>query len=158
LKLYNKACLGGTFELLHKGHKKLLDVAFYVADKVIIGVTSDEFVKKLNKKHRIRSYDVRVGNILEYLKERGAVHRATIVKLNNPYGPSIEDPEIEAIVVSEETLHRAFEIYRIREKKGLPPISIIMVKMVLAEDGKPITTTRILKGEITRDGKVIKKR
>lgn len=157
MRLYNKVCLGGTFELLHKGHEKLLDTAFYIADKVVIGVTSDEFVKELNKAHKIRSYEVRVNNILKYLRKKGVAHRAIIVKLNDPYGPSIEDPEIEAIVVSEETLHRAFEVYQIREKRKLPPISIVTVKMVLAKDGRPITTTRILKGEITRNGEIVKK-
>ncbi|RLF17359.1 MAG: hypothetical protein DRJ66_00935 [Thermoprotei archaeon] len=156
MKLYDIACLGGTFELIHKGHEKLIEVAFSLADKVVIGITSDNLVKSLGKKHPVSPYEVRVKRLKEYLSKKGLLNRAIIVKLNDPYGPSIHDPNIKAIVVSEETLKRALEIYKIRQKKGLPPISIITVKLVLAKNGRPISTTRILRGEITCNGKIIK--
>ena len=41
--------MGGTFDIIHKGHLTLLSNAFDVADKVIIGLTSDEFAAKKRK-------------------------------------------------------------------------------------------------------------
>ena len=42
-----KVCIGGTFNLLHKGHKLLIKKAFEVAGKngsVLIGVTSGKLI------------------------------------------------------------------------------------------------------------------
>jgi len=44
-----RVCIGGTFEFLHKGHKKLIDKAFEIAGKngfVFIGLTTSEFTKR----------------------------------------------------------------------------------------------------------------
>jgi pantetheine-phosphate adenylyltransferase len=79
-----------------------------------------------------------------------------IVKLNDAYGPAISDSKIDAIVVSEETKARAAEINEIRKKRGLPALEIIVIPFVLAEDGKPISTTRIRAGEIDEEGRVLK--
>ncbi|MCE7697941.1 MAG: pantetheine-phosphate adenylyltransferase [Methanobacterium paludis] len=79
-----------------------------------------------------------------------------IQQLNEPYGTTIDDEDIDAIVVSEETEPTAFKINRIRKERGMKPIDIITIHMVLAEDGKPISSTRIRKGEIDRTGTIIK--
>jgi len=39
--------VGGTFDALHKGHWFLLEEAFKVAEKVLIGLTTDEFAEAL---------------------------------------------------------------------------------------------------------------
>ena len=67
----------------------------------------------------------------------------------------ISEEELEAIVVSEETLYRALEINRIRVEKGLRPLVIVVVPMVLAYDGKPISSSRIRRGEINEEGEPI---
>jgi len=46
---YSHAVLGGTFDRIHKGHEALLLHAFSIADRVTIGVTSDEFVQQVKK-------------------------------------------------------------------------------------------------------------
>ena len=42
--------MGGTFDFIHKGHMTLLSEAFTIADKVIIGLTSDEMALRKGKK------------------------------------------------------------------------------------------------------------
>ena len=49
---------------------------------------------------------------------------------------------------------RKFFINELREKKGIPIVDVIIVPMVLAEDGSRISTTRIKNSEIDLDGKL----
>jgi len=148
--------VGGTFDLLHKGHKTLLTTAFEQKGFVIIGLTTDQFAKKLHKQHEVESYSHRSVTLRRFLRERGWYKRAEIIPLDNPYGIATTTEPISSIVVSEETRKRAEEINNIRKQLGLPPLKIITVKMVLAEDGRPISTTRIRKGERTPDGKLLR--
>jgi cytidyltransferase-like protein len=155
---YRLVAVGGTFDMLHKGHRALLEKAFEVGERVIIGVTSDAFARRLHKPHKVDPYEARMRALEDFLRERGYLHRASIVELSDPYGPAIEDGEIEALVVSEGTGHRGGEINRIRAAKGLRPLDLIKVDLVRAEDSKPISTTRIRRGEIDREGRVIRGR
>src|SRR6266540_4170968 len=51
---YKLVALGGTFYVLHAGHRHLLYEAFNLGDTVLIGVTSDRLVSTLRKKHQVR--------------------------------------------------------------------------------------------------------
>ncbi|MEM1674654.1 MAG: phosphopantetheine adenylyltransferase [Candidatus Bathyarchaeia archaeon] len=156
-KSFRVVGVGGTFDELHKGHKFLLKAAFDYGERVIIGLTTDEFAKSLRKNHEIAPYGVRLRRILRFLKDLGVLKRAKIVPLNDPYGPALRNPEIEAIVVSRETESRAREINTLRVRRGLKPLEIIAIDMVLAEDNIPISTTRIKRGEIDHEGRLVKK-
>ncbi|MEQ9714396.1 MAG: phosphopantetheine adenylyltransferase [Candidatus Asgardarchaeia archaeon] len=155
-RLFKKVALGGTFDSFHIGHEKLLDSAFSIADKVLIGVTSDSFAKQLRKIHEIASFKERVNYVKEYLTKKWPNRNYEIVKLEDPYGPTITDMELEALVVSEETVNGGIRINELRCKNNLPPITILVVDMVLAEDGLPISSTRIRQGIINREGKLMK--
>ncbi|MCD6529943.1 phosphopantetheine adenylyltransferase [Candidatus Bathyarchaeota archaeon] len=154
---FKVAAVGGTFDEFHKGHRSILKKAFEVGEKVIVGLCTDEFVKKLGKPHIVDPYEVRLKNLKTFLKENGLLERAEIIPLNDPYGPTINDEEIEVLIVSEETAPTAYKINELRRRRGLKPLEIIVVNMVLAEDEKTISTTRIRKGEIDREGRLIGK-
>ena len=103
----NLVSVGGTFDVMHKGHWFLLEETFNVGEKAIVGVTTDEFVALMKKNHAVDTFDNRLSDVIEYLKEKGYLERAEIVPISDPYGPTIESDEIEGIVVSEETVLHA---------------------------------------------------
>lgn len=142
-----KVAVGGTFEPLHDGHKALLKRAYELGN-VFIGLTSDDLAK-----HRYKDtgpYEERKKCMKQYIQ--GELNsQANIQKLNEPYGPTISE-HFDYIVVSPETYPVAMKINLIREDKGLRPIEIVKIDFVLAQDGKPISSTRIKNGEIDEHG------
>jgi pantetheine-phosphate adenylyltransferase len=60
-----KVALGGTFEILHKGHEALLRKAFSFG-KVTIGLTSDRFAEKL-KKRKVEEFLRRKKNLEKFI-------------------------------------------------------------------------------------------
>jgi len=78
-----------------------------------------------------------------------------VTMLNTPYGPTLEE-DFDYIVVSPETYPVALKINCVREEKGKKPLEIVYVDYVMAEDGVPISSTRIAKGEIDRHGRLKK--
>jgi len=156
MKKYREVAVGGTFDQLHRGHKALLAMAFKVGEKVVIGLSSDEFVIKMGKPHMTANYFERKKDLASYLTEIGLMDRAEIVPLKDPYGLTIKGKGLEALVVSKETQRIAERINEKRQKAGLSPLEIVAVNMVPAENDTPISTTRIRSGEIDRNGHMLK--
>ncbi|PUA31992.1 MAG: hypothetical protein B9J98_04945 [Candidatus Terraquivivens tikiterensis] len=152
---YAHVCLGGTFDTIHYGHVALLMVAFKNGKRVTIGVTSDELAKKMGKSHGIKPYSERVSNLRKVLEKYRWVENVNVVKLDDPYGPSITDATLDAIAVSPFTAFRVAEINVIRGERLMRPLEMIECPLVLAEDGKPISSSRIIRGEITPDGRLV---
>jgi pantetheine-phosphate adenylyltransferase len=152
---YRKVAVGGTFDQLHSGHKALLGRAFEAGDKVVIGLTSDSFVAKLKKQHKTAPYRDRQRDLEAYLSEQGWLGRAEIVPLEDSFGLTLKARGLEAIVVSEETEHVAEAINKERLSGGHKPLGIVTVCMVPAENHDPISTTRIRRGEIDRNGHML---
>ncbi len=156
MKKFRKVAVGGTFDELHKGHRRLLLKAFEIGEKVLIGLCTDEFVKKMGKPHVTASYEVRLKELQAFLKKSSLIDKAEIIPLNDPYGNTLTDKCIKALVVSEETEKIAVKINQKRSEAQLPPLEIVTIHMVPAENYKPISTTRIRKGEIDREGHLLK--
>jgi pantetheine-phosphate adenylyltransferase len=79
-----------------------------------------------------------------------------IAKLDSEFGPAVTAGEVGALVASAETQAKGKKLNEIRKKNGLAPAEVIEVGLIRAEDGKPISSTRIRAGEIDRDGKLLK--
>lgn len=157
-----RVVLGGTFESLHAGHSELIREAFQVLKEagsgiVHIGLTSDEMAG--GKSHAVSDYVSRerelhnfISSLLKNADFTGlSEDNYLITKLADPFGPAVSD-DFDVIVVSPETRAGADKINEIRLSNSLPELKIRVVDFVLAEDTIPISTSRIYKGEIDRNG------
>jgi cytidyltransferase-like protein len=156
MKKFRKVAVGGTFDELHRGHKVLLMKAFEIGERVLIGLCTDKFAEKLSKPHATAPYEERLKELKAFLSDLGFLEIAEIIPLNDPFGPTLADSCIEALVVSEETKPTADKINEKRRATRLPPLKIVTINMVPAENCTPISTTRIRKGEIDREGHLLK--
>lgn len=148
--------LGGTFDILHIGHLELLKKSFELGDFVVIGLTSDEFVKNKLKKKIKNPYEIRIQNLKEFIKKEIRLDSYKIITLDDNFGPLMISPDIECLVVSSETEFRGKQINLIRKCMNLPPVDIVSIELILAEDGYPISSTRIRSNEIDTRGFKIK--
>jgi len=151
---FSLIAMGGTFDIIHRGHLTLLTNAFEISDKVIIGLTSDEFVQEKGK-NTIHKYDERLKNLLSLIFKEFPNVFFEISQLNNDFGPAVLEKDVQALIVSDETSNQGNLLNILRSKNNLPPVEIIIVPMFLAKDGIRISTTRIKNSEIDSDGNLL---
>jgi len=154
MKKFNIVALGGTFDLIHRGHIELLRKGFSLSSKVIIGLTSDEFAQKKGK-NLMNEYLQRYKTLDDFIKKNFPNTKYEISKLENDFGPAVLEKDVEALVLSEETSTKGNELNRLRRQRNIPDVEIIVVSMVLAKDGKRISTSRIKNSEIDVDGNIV---
>ena len=146
--------MGGTFDILHAGHKALLQRALEVGDIVLIGLTTDARASKSRNKTQINTYNIRLANLQDLLKSMKSLDRFQIVPLENDWGPSVVDEDFEAIIVSDETKSTAQKINKIRSAESKSELEIVIVPMIKAQDGNRISSSRIRNKEIDSEGKL----
>lgn len=154
MREYEKVAVGGTFDFMHDGHKAILSKAFEMGGRVMIGLVSDKMRLKKDAAG-IKPLEDRREDLEDYLYARGWLDRSDIRIISDPVGPAGKEECLEAIVVTDETRSRAEEINDIRKEKGLDPLDIIEIPLVLADDGKPISSIRIRYDEIDRKGNLL---
>lgn len=151
---FSLIAMGGTFDIIHHGHITLLSTAFDISEKVIIGLTSDEFVQKKGK-NPIHKYDERLKNLTSIIFKKFPNSYFEISQLNNDFGPAVFEKEVQALVVSDETKNQGNILNKLRTERNISHVEIIVVPMTLAKDGKRISTTRIKNSEIDSDGNLL---
>jgi pantetheine-phosphate adenylyltransferase len=146
--------LGGTFDIIHKGHIELLSKAFSISSHVIIGLTGDDLANKMGKSI-FNNYSKRYETLTLMINKNFPNSSYSISKLENDFGPAAIEGKLDALVVSEETRHKGDILNKLRKEKNLPSVKIVIVPMALAEDGSRISTTRIKNSEIDIEGKLL---
>jgi pantetheine-phosphate adenylyltransferase len=151
---FEVVAMGGTFDIIHRGHVALLGAAFAESNKVIIGLTSDELAKKKGKKlHHI--YTQRLESLKQFIEKNFAGKSYLISKLENDFGPAAIEGNVQALIVSDEMAHKVNVLNKLRAEKNLKLVQSVVVPMVLASDGKRISTTRIRNAEIDTEGNLL---
>ena len=151
MESFDLVAMGGTFDVIHSGHMALLSKAFSISSKVIIGLSSDQLATKKGK-NLANDYSKRLSLLKSVIEKSFPNSAYEISKLENDFGPAVIEGSVKALVVSEETSNKGLLLNELRAERNLPPVKIVVVPMVLAEDGKSISTTRIKNSEIDGSG------
>lgn len=154
MKKFDLVAMGGTFDVIHKGHITLLSEAFSISDKVIIGLTSNQWASKKGK-DLLNDFDKRLEKLVKVIEKNFPNTSFEISKLDNDFGPAVLEKKVQALVVSDETSNQGEVLNLLRKHKNLPPVDVVVVPMVLAKDGNKISTTRIKNQEIDNDGNLL---
>jgi len=150
--MFDIVATSGNIDILHKGHYVLLLKAFEVGKHVIIGLSSDYYVKR-KRKLITNDYPIRLKNLKNFIAEKLNKSNYSIYELNNFYGPTVLNREVEAIVTTESSKENCLKINNLRESKNIGKLEIVIVPLVEDHEGKVISSTRIRQGEIDWNGK-----
>lgn len=150
---FHHVIVGGTFDHFHRGHQKLLTQSFKVGEKITVGISLPQLYQ--NKKHTlsVEGYSIREQYVTDFVNKHHQLEKTTIIPISTIYGTTLEDPSIEAIIVSPDTKKTAEIINVKRRASKLSPMEIIVVPFEKGDDGKIISSERIRQGLIDRQGK-----
>ena len=151
MESFDLVAMGGTFDIIHNGHMALLKKSFSISSKVIIGLSSDQLAIKRGK-NLVNDYSKRFSLLESTIEKNFPNSSYEISKLENDFGPAVVEGSVKALVVSEETSAKGLHLNELRAERNLPSVEIVVVPMVLAEDGKAISSTRIKNSEIDSNG------
>ena len=147
-----RVCLGGTFNVIHDGHLALLNKAFEEGDEIYIGLTTDMMASR-SRKVPLQDYETRLQSLNNTLGQIAGNKPFFVFPLDDPMGRAANG-NFEVIIVSQETVRGAEKINEVRVRNGLKLLEIVVIDMVLANDGTPISSSRVVQGKINLKGKV----
>ncbi|VDO46632.1 unnamed protein product, partial [Onchocerca flexuosa] len=133
-KPYGAVVLGGTFDRLHNGHKMLLSRAVMAAsERVVCGVTCGDMIKKKILWELMEPFEKRAKAVQEFVEDISCSVRCEVHPIVDPYGPSIIDRDLRAIIVSNETEKGGHAVNDKRKERNLPILDLIKISLI---DGK----------------------
>ena len=142
------AAVAGTFNILHSGHRRLIERAFSIADEVYVGISSDMMAS--SGREKVLPLYLRSASLTSYLDTLG---RYRLFVIEDMYGPDEMMDRVDVLVVSEETADNGRAVNDRRVSRGLEPMRLDVVPLVMADDGSKVSATNILRGESGREGR-----
>jgi hypothetical protein len=143
--VYSLVAVGGTFDHLHLGHKKLLESAQKAGRKMIVGLCQKSMLKDKPYADSIESYQARFKKLNQFIG-------VEVIPLSDVYGPAATSPHIDAIACSPLTRPNAEKINSLRLKNNLRLLTIIEVPLVKCSDGQTLSSSLIRQGLTDRLG------
>ena len=152
---YKLVVCGGTFDHFHKGHQSFLRFILSLSNKIILGLTTEKYVRNKKLSNSIEIYQKRKNSIEEFFRKENALGRLEIEPIDNLFIPKKwEMLNMDAIAVSSDTQKGAQIINQDRKKRGLSQLKIILAPIIFADSNKDLSSFRIRQGEINREGEL----
>lgn len=147
----------GTFDHLHEGHKHLLRRAFQLGSWVGIGLTTNEMLSDKAEAGKIQSFEERRKALMDFIRSESQTARCTVFTIKTREGGAETMEDLEALIVSDEigVVANAFQINEMRARNGLRRFDIIVVPRVRTEDGIPLSSSRVRRGETLDHRKLV---
>lgn len=143
-----KTALAGTFNVVHDGHKALFDRAFDLGSEVYVGITSDEMAAESRSDYV--PLHVRRKALEQVLNTYGKPYHIFVI--DDIYGPADVMDDVDTLIVSPETEANGYKLNEEREKRGVKPLIISTVPLILASDGHKVSARSILEGKYDTHG------
>ncbi|XP_074748410.1 bifunctional coenzyme A synthase [Strix uralensis] len=122
---FSDVAVGGTFDRLHGAHRLLLSACCLLARRrLLAGVADGDLLRHKVLMELIEPYELRAAKLREFLEDVKPSLRYDIVPLADPYGPSVTDPDLQCLVVSEETRRGGEAVNKKRRENGLPELAL----------------------------------
>lgn len=128
---YRSVVLGGTFDRLHDGHRRLLKASAEMArERIVVGVCDGLMLAKKEFPHLIQPLEIRMKAIEDCIKLIKPGLKVQLEPIFDPYGPSIVDEDLDAIIVSKETLNGGLSVNKKRAEKGMSQLKVEIVDLL----------------------------
>ena len=144
------AATGGTFDIIHLGHRALLGAALSY-DHTIIGLSTDGFAARRGKTV-LHGYGTRRERLVRHIMESHPGAAYEVCPLDDDFGPAVLRGKVDVLVVSWETRHAGHMLNVMRAERGLGAVDVTVVPMICDKNGGRISTTRIREGMMDVEG------